>query len=539
MASEQELSDAYKLLRSFLRKNIKGKNTDAILNAMAVGGADYLHNAKAVNDNLFIVSAEGRYLDRILADRNFVRPGQVGLSDEDFRTLGVEVTTRKQVRDLIMSILETIYGYEYTRAYAKTTELEPYNLTDGDLLTIQFDDGEVISIRFDVSQFENIAAATAREVSDVITRTLRAKGKGGFADVGNDGLGNYIILVSPTIGPSSTVKVVGGRSQNVLKFPTIRPTSQDVGTQLTLSAGSGGVVRAVWTGGPSPSFGKVKKGDYVNVFGTIFDVENRGSFTVTDSGGGSLGVAFVEWVNPIGVSEVAAIGSSLDITFFEPTRNTLISKPTFAAAYQVEDQVLEVYLPALTRIVRRDRLDAAYLVETEEPLAQEQVGNFLYDLDRGFVTGSITTNTSSLIDPNLNGLVSVANANQFPDEAGYLIFGLGTARQEGPVPYVGRPSSNTLRISPVYQFTFNHAVGTDITIVTNNAPVVLNPSGTDYQTYVTDMSSGRLFAEELIDAVVATGIRLVIYIMYPGNEGLSSWNRPGPEAADQWHKVFD
>lgn len=539
MATEQELDSAYELLRQFLNPTIQGPNTEALLRSMAAGAADLVYNAQAVNDNMFIMTAEGRFLDRLLADRDLQRPGTVGLSDDDFRNLGVEVTTRKQVNDLIMKILDIVYGYEYARAYISSTVIEPYALEDEDKLAIQFDDGDIQNIQFFADQFANISTATAREVADVITRNLRAKGLQGFADVKNDGAGDYVVIVSPSIGPTSTVKVVGGKAQNQLKFPTVRPTSQQSLTQLTLTAGSGGVVRATWTGGPSPSFGKVKIGDYTNVFGSGFDPANIGTFTIVDSSGGSMGNAFVEWSNPIGASETIVLGSDTDIMFFEPTRSTLVSKPTYAAAYQTENKVLEVYLPALTRIVRRDRLDAAYMFDTVDPLAQEQVGNFVYDTERSFVTGSTSTTTSALIDANLSGLISVADASQFADASGYLVFGLGTAKEEGPVPYLGRPSSNLIRISPTYRFKYNHAIGTDIINVTSNTPVALNPSGTDYQSYVTDMAGGREYAQELIDMVAATGITLIFTTLYPGPEGLSGWLQTTDAGKRQWQEVFE
>jgi hypothetical protein len=540
MATEQELQDAYKLLRQFLNPTIKGKNTDALLKAMANGGADLIFNAQAVHDNLFIMSGEGRFLDRLLADRDLRRPGEVGLSDDDYRNLGVEVTTRKQVQDLILKILDIVYGYEYARAFTSSQELEPYALEDGDILSVKFDDANVFNIRFDVSQFDNIGSATAREIADVVTRSLRAQGHSGFGDVKNDGAGNYLVLVSPTLGPSSAIQIVGGKSQNVLKFPSIRPTSQAAGTQLQLTAGTGGVVRATWTAGPAPGFGKIRAGDYVNVFGSGFDVaQNQGCFTVTDSSGGSVGNAYVEWINPIGLTESVTLSDAEDLMFFEPTRSHLTSKPTYAAAYQTENKVLEVYLPALTRIVRRDRLDAAYLSDAAIVGAQEHVGNYIYDTQQNFSLGSIATTTTTNIDPSLNGLIEVSDASDFPDQPGFVIFGLGTARQEGPIPYLNRPSSNTIRVSPAYRFRYNHPSGTDINSVNSNSPIVLNPTGTDYQTYLTDMAGGRLYAQELIDMVVATGITLIFTILYPGNEGLGGWQNTTAEGKREWQEIFE
>src|SRR5262249_47676313 len=102
-----------KLLRKFLNKEIAAPGTDAVLDGLSAPAAHLIKNVEAVHDSLYIVSAEGKYLDQRLADREFIRPGLVGLDDDVFRELGIAVTNRKQVRDLINGILEIIYGIEY------------------------------------------------------------------------------------------------------------------------------------------------------------------------------------------------------------------------------------------------------------------------------------------------------------------------------------------------------------------------------------------------------------------------------------------
>jgi hypothetical protein len=41
---------------------------------------------------------------------------------------------------------------------------------------------------------------------------------------------------------------------------------------------------------------------------------------------------------------------------------------------------------------------------------------------------------------------------------------------------------------------------------------------------LTDVISGRQYAEDLIKSVSATGINLIITILYPSSEGLGKWN---------------
>src|SRR4051812_47563906 len=128
--AEDSKTKAYKLLRKATNPAISGKNTDAVLWALAGPGAHLIDNVQAVHENMYIVSAQDRYLEQRMADYGFVKPGAVGLTDEVFRELGLAVINRKQVRDLITKILETIYGVEYTRATARSTSIEPYHLID-------------------------------------------------------------------------------------------------------------------------------------------------------------------------------------------------------------------------------------------------------------------------------------------------------------------------------------------------------------------------------------------------------------------------
>lgn len=528
----------YKRLRSYLNNAIRGKNTDALLYSLAKGSLHLINNVEAVNDNLYIVKAEDKYLDSRLGDREIVRPDNVGLSDEVFRKLGIQIVNRKQVRDLILQILEVIYGEELTRASMFSQELEPYQLEDLDALKVSFDDEQEIEIVFRSSDFTNINAATAQEVADSITKQIRKLGRKGAAFAKDDGLGPYVVLISGTSGPSSSIRVMGGKSNNKLKFPSIRPTTGQPSTQWTFSLEAGGVVRATWTGGSSPSVGKVRSGDYVNIYGTAFNLNNRGTFTVTKVVGGLVGDAYVEFVNPNGVSEIITQGDIEGMLFFNPSRRTLSSNVTFSTAYQTEERLLEIFLPAVTKVVKRERIGASYILESGSATATEEYGPYLWDLSKGYVIGSEECFTAQKIDSNLGLVLSVDDSTQFPDSTGFLIFGFGTQKEEGPVPYIGRPSSNTLLISPSYKFKYAHDIGTNVSSVSLFSTYDPAVDGTDFPLYLTDVVSGRLYARELIDLVAATGITVSITILYPSDEGLSKWKTENSDKKYVWGPDF-
>jgi len=79
-------------------------------------------------------------------------------------------------------------------------------------------------------------------------------------------------------------------------------------------------------------------------------------------------------------------------------------------------------------------------------------------------------------------------------------------------------------LSPSYRVKNTHPIGTDVSYVSVNAPVSLPSDGTDYGFVLTDVISGRQYAEDLVKSVSATGINLIITILYPSSEGLGKWN---------------
>jgi len=517
-----DLDAAKKRLRAYLNPSIRGKNTDAIIDSLSTGACHLIDNVEAINDSLYIVTAQGRYLDQRLADRDLTRPDNVGLSDEVFREIGIEVSNRKQVRDLLLNILRVIYGEEFTRATLNSSELETYALLDGDNLIIQYDDQEVVEVFFSTGQFTNINAATAQEVADSITKEIRRLGRTGSAVVKDNGAGPFVQLISETDGPSSTVRVLGGRAQNELKFKEIRPTSGLAATQWTFESVAGGLFRLRWTGGPDPSIGKVRKNDYVNVFGSGFDDDNKGTFTLVNVQSGLVNEAYVEFENPVGVPETQLQGTLDGVLFFNPLRSTINSKTSFASLFQVSASILEIFIPATTRVVRRDRQGAAHLQDTG-PSIPDSEGPYAWDISKGFIIGQEECEITQIVDSGSTHIIEVDDSSDITDEPGFLVFGFGTSLEEGPVPYTARPSSTTLILDPSYTFENVHAAGTNVTLIAQNYVFEPAKDATDFPFYITDVVSGRFYAEELIALVAATGINVIITVLYPGDEGLGKW----------------
>lgn len=531
--------EQYKRLRSYLNPYIKGPVTDAILLALAEGNAAHLiNNVRAVNDQLYITTASGRYLDERLADAGIVRPPSVGLSDDVFREIGIEVKNRKQVRDLINNLLAAIFGDDYVRASNQARAYEPYALQDADTLIVNFDDSpNNIEIKFSTSEFTNIAAATAQEVADAITKTLRGLGYSGTAIAKDDGNGPYVAIFSDTIGASSSVTIHGGRAQNELRFDEATGAGGNMSTQWTLTQQPGGVIRFTWSGGANPNLGRVQAGNYVNVYNGGFDSSaNEGSYTIAASKGGAINSAYFEVVNPLGTPGIVVQGIASAIMFYNPVKKTLNSRLSYAAVYQSHGRFLQVFLPAATKVVRRDRRGSAHLHDPSDPISllPHQEGPYMYDTTQPFTVSDIGTSLTQNLDGTMSRVVTVGNSSLFPDEQGNIILGYGTSLQEGPIPYISRPSNSTLLLSPAYTIKKSHANGTDVALVASKSPPDISRDGYDYPFYITDVVSGRIYAQDLINSVAATGINIVFTILYPNDIGIGKWGTIYTENESIW-----
>jgi hypothetical protein len=158
------------------------------------------------------------------------------------------------------------------------------------------------------------------------------------------------------------------------------------------------------------------------------------------------------------------------------------------------------------------------------------LGSYIFDLSKSYKIGSEECSTTQVVDSSVELVISVDDSSTIPDVSGYIVFGFGTSKEE-LVPYISRPSSTSLIVNPSYRFKFTHESGTNISLVSINSVYDLNSAGKDYPFYLTDIVSGRIYTEELIRTVIATGIKLAITILYPSDIGLGKGGTINSEIA--------
>lgn len=520
------LSTIEQRIRAYMNPAIAGKFTDALIAAIAKGDADNLDLILSVKDQLFIATATGTYLDKIAAGIGITRPPGVGIDDNTFRDLVVSQTNNKLVTNIFLEILELFYGADAIKANTTTDVPQTYTLADGMTLEMTQDsDPRILTVIFNTADFANINQATAIEVANAISKQAFNNGftisaAAVFDSVSGD---TFIQLFSGTRGPKSAITVVGGQAQNYLRFPLERPTTQQAGTQFTPTI-VGSNVRFTWTAGTDPSLQFVSVDDYANIYGAGFIGNNKGSYVIVNVVSGPVGQAYFEIQNgAFAVQAPVTLSSVTDLTFFKPVRNVIQQQPRYASIYEVNPYEIIAFLPATSKIVKRDLIGSAHLHGMTPDPTEPYPGPYLYDTKNGFSIQSVFTTIQTELDAGqVYTVINATNTHNFPDGEGFLVFDFGTTNQEGPVRYFSRPSSGSLQLDPSYKFQKTHAPGADVTLIFQRKPYQPSIDGIDYPFYVTGTINGRIQAQNLIQELSASGIFLRIIIVYPQGPGMNN-----------------
>jgi len=312
------------------------------------------------------------------------------MSDISFRKMGIKITAAKQITEVIHVILETFYGEETVRANISNTVAEPYNLEDGMDFIFALEDGIERVLTFNSTDFININQAKASEVAAVFTRFVRTQKLNSFAKIFNDLATNeiYIKLFGGAKGPYSTVTVLGGEANTVLRFPNVRGTELDVNdTAWEITRTVGSTLRFRWVGNSKPALSLIYPDDRVMIYGQNFkDFELDGTFVVKNVrpplAGPDLDAGWFEIENdafagirstqagtapPANVppdtfySYTVIQASFNDLMFMKPVKALPNRQIRYALAWEPADALLRIYMPATTSIVSRGLVGASHL----------------------------------------------------------------------------------------------------------------------------------------------------------------------------------
>lgn len=356
------------ILRKYLNPALKGRGWNSMIAGVSAGDQLNWNNARLAFSQLFLSSATGIYLDRRASDEGIERPKGVNMSDALFRRLALVEKTNKLTQLAVLEVLEVFYGRDTVRAYSDSAA-ELFALQDDDDLKILLDERTLVTVSFDRAHFARIGRATAQEVAAVITRSIREQGNQGFAvsmtNPDTDEI--FVRIYSGTLGLTSSVRVVGGRGNTQLLFPTSLFAQVGVSPFATwdieLSPDTQGNLRFTMTAGTEYDLFQVQEGDLAYIYGDEFEPSNtNGTFQIK-----AVSITYpgpVQWFeieNPLGEEALGVIQVQFeDLMFFRPTRKTIYDNPRHVIVCENDDH-LDVVIPATTEVVDRGPGLAAYL----------------------------------------------------------------------------------------------------------------------------------------------------------------------------------
>jgi hypothetical protein len=369
LVAGSEFDDAKKIIRKHFNPVFRGPNWDALIAGLASGDDRNWDNAQAAFDQLFRVTASGKYLDILAANDGLKRSEALGLDDDTWRQLLI-ASDEKVVIQAILRLLEVFYGRDSLRAFVETELSGPFALSDGQTLDLTLDGKKTVTVTFNTASFAIISAAKAEEVAAVITDTIRDYDGTGFATAHLDLETNVtrVRIYSGSLGLWSTVQVTGGTAQNALRFNDYVETY--TGSVVTGDAyswvyteptpGKTKISLSTTTNPPKVDLTLLRPGDYVIVSAPtapgVYTIESVGY-----SWSGGTYTQYIQLTSDIGYTGSNTQASNDYYRFFRPTRQGIQAGDHTVVVSQRPDRTLDVVLPATSSEVNRDLESAAYL----------------------------------------------------------------------------------------------------------------------------------------------------------------------------------
>ncbi len=340
---------------------------NAMLYGLAAGDEICRTNIFNAFDQLFLSTAEGKYLDRKSANSGISRPPLVGMSDDVFRKYVIRSTNNKLTSSSVWQILEVFYGTDSVSGWCKSNLSEPFALVDGDTLSFLVDEIDEAFVIFSSGDFDSIGSARAEEVAAVITRACNNMNVAAHAIAYLDPDTNTwrVKLYSETLGMLSSIRVIGGKANNAIEFPERIDVVAAVPVAWTVTMPSIDTIQ-FYTTDADVTITDVRVGDYANIYMASMPAL-EGSFEILDIATQIVGplVAKVFVVDAAGHTVSNAIYNQVgidELAFFRPTNNDIyVSSTRTIQAAQHGRSSFDIIVPATTEAVLRTEGTAAYV----------------------------------------------------------------------------------------------------------------------------------------------------------------------------------
>jgi len=283
LASPATNNSAFDILRGYIPPSMSGDVWTQLLGTLSDEIQVLWTQAAAVYDQLFLVSAEGQYLDQRASEiGGYSRPEPVGFTDDVFRQLVIQISTRKLTLNSFLALLEIYYGIDATRAHIQTTVPQNFSVPDGSTQSFNFDGVGPFTVTFRSSDFANVSAVSAIEAAIALNRQFALIGAKALAlpFVNTQTNQTFLNVYTASRGLRGSVQNISGP----LPFPTTKQTVQEQSMAAYVKAVNGNVevvlpaTSLVVTRQPNTNAAYLNGTDLIITFAQID--ENTGAVTV-------------------------------------------------------------------------------------------------------------------------------------------------------------------------------------------------------------------------------------------------------------------
>lgn len=384
--------------------NVLGKNLPALYKGFNENIKETETLFQACIDQMFLSTASGRFLVQRGQERGFVMPANSGLDVRAFRTLvPVMVSNPKQVRITIDDLVQAFYGVERLNPSIESAGKDLYSILDGDDLEIETESGSV-SVAIIASQVSDINNVSAQEISAILNAAQDIYIATTIVDRSTN-LGT-VKLTSRSPGAGSFIRVVGGRLQNILKFPNVIKTNNTSTTTWNITKTSTFTDEIVftWDGiGINPRTYLANINDVVTIRGLVDGVEPfselNGSYRLIE-----VGYDFFKIRNEVYEALSAALTQPDDnnIVFTSEDKISVFDKAEFAITSETTPSSITITVPAVPPLVRRFLSGSAHIRGSQ---------GTVQDFERSFITVDVPTGQD--VQVGVNQFVLSSNFQRF------------------------------------------------------------------------------------------------------------------------------
>lgn len=188
----------------------------ALFEVIADKDDEVVQNLKATKAQIFVPTAEGKYLDRLGNNRGVSRPTELGLLDDDYRKLIPVMSFKpKQIRRIFYDLMDVFWGPLFSRSNVTSSNSAPFSVSIGEDLKIKVNDGpeQVIKILS-----EDLAVDGTATVSEMVA--ILDKIKGTTVSIVEDTVlsTERVNVRTDAPGASGSVEFTGGSAISGLKL---------------------------------------------------------------------------------------------------------------------------------------------------------------------------------------------------------------------------------------------------------------------------------------------------------------------------------